>query len=584
MKTKPELGFNTRLMRDAEQHLDYLEFDQLLDLAVDVCLGHPLKIETSEHIPTTEEKIIQQLGVRGLSVAFDLIAQPEEYQVKRSTNDDGKDLVNATSPLRWPTGHNSYLNPDVQQKIEAFGDALLDEAYLSLGTDVKVKIEEFKNALSDDEQIAVLEWLDKRVKALTKKADAKVDTQDEDGYFYHPIRLSPRALGQYPHNTFDPTCLGKSILTASFAHQTGARTLHGGVMFTQHQDDFENTANALWGLARHDNLGLTDLTKERLMYKADELGSHPNTGFHAASFVELKSGAWYALDPNYRASHQMREADSKRLADAYDDIYSLGSSIKGIERKIVLGNEYLLALPRAIAVILYNTEPYTFDAPRVEAMLSHQDDDLLLGSLRDYVREVVMTKDAIGLTDTPLTMDKISTALQGYKIPHDSSAASVTLLDEAIEQAINSFFLFEESPEDIASRAKQDRSYLQRKIEDIQALPYIVSANMLLGYIDRAVFLPEESYRTLEVGATNYRLGAAVLSDFATYCGDDLSYSFWTSHWSSIIPVTERLGSISETDHEMFVATNNTNWLPHVLSYAHQGGIISEFVPLQEME
>lgn len=585
MANKEKHGFNTGLMCDAEQHFDYLKFDQLLGLAADVCLKNPLEVKAVTEEPTAEELLIRQIGVRGLSTALDLIAQPEQYYIGRSSTKKGKDLINISAPLRWPDRYNSYVNVEVQQKIEAFGDALLNEAYLSLGTDVRAKVKEFQDATTDEEQIEVLEWLDRRVKALNKMAGTKINAQDDEEYFYHPVRLSPRALGQYPHNMFDPTCLGKSLLTASFVHQTGARTLHGGVMSTLRDNDFFETGQALWSLTWREDIGLTDLTKQRLDKKRQELKDWPNNGIHAASLVQLKSGAWYAIDPNYGASHTLEESDSQKMSSAYDDIHSLGPLVKGIERRVVLGREYMITLPRAVGAIFYQAESYDFDADSIKTILQETDGDLLLGAVRDYVRDMVLS-DAIKLSgdDSSITIGSVMGVLKEYEVQQSSTMSFTLLIDEAIENTIESFFLFEESPEAITKRLRHDSGYLDRKTEDIKGLPYLAAANAVLLYIERSELLPEERHFTLEVGATNYRIGAAVLSDFATYCGDDLSYAFWLSHWASVIPITERLGSTTKDSHEEFVVNNNINWLKHGLQYTGQDGIIKEFTSQQETE
>ena len=57
----------------------------------------------------------------------------------------------------------------------------------------------------------------------------------------------------------------------------------------------------------------------------------------------------------------------------------------------------------------------------------------------------------------------------------------------------------------------------------------------------------------IEVGNVEMRIGFAVLSDFASYFGSDLTTGFWHSNWPSLIPVTERLDD-AQTDGEKILA------------------------------
>lgn len=573
---KEDLGLDWSLMRAGERHLDRHNFDDLLTLASEMCLEQPLRYENNLPSPGPEEVLLRKLGLRGLSTALDILEYAKRIHIGPSTDEDGRDLLSVTSPLRAPEQMGVEPDAVVQQKIEAFGAALLDEAYLSLGTEVRPKIRAFKEAQTDEEQIAVLAWLDNRVAAFDKTASVALKSDDEQ-FFYHPARLSPRLIGRYPHNSLDPTCLGKSILTASFVHQTGAETLHAGILKTPREESIETLAEILFGLSSRKDLGVTSQIRERLLAKGRDLFTHPDMGFHAVSLVQLQSGAWYVLDPNFKASMKLSEQDSEQLGRAHADIHGFGPGVKGIERTIMLrGPQRELASYALVAWVAFeNMQPLEFDAESIAARLVSVEADELLPFVRQYIHDTLLQPFEPD-DDTPdMRVDsarKLAHLYNDEKIWRASDAHPQSLFADGMEDAIEKFLLWDESPEAIVSRLRHDAGYRERKLEDLRALPYLLLANCALIAYDAIDDRGAYAHESLEVGATSYRIGAAVLSDVASYCGNALSYSFWLSHWPSRIPLTERLGDVAE--HESSIRHNSMGWLDTVLRYSKQNGII----------
>ena len=326
-----QAGVDLASERRIGEMFDVAYFEGIYNLAVETCLKRPIGLEFLGRDAAHPRSISHHLGVRGISTALNCIATPSYYSDgEKEASDSGKFYLSSTSPVRYPRVFGDRIQPRVQEKIRAFGEGLLAEAYLTLGTDVHGQIEAYKAAESDEEQIQILEWLHRRIKAMTKRdynreVLSQRQRQKELGdaydpnvdYFYHPIRLSPKAIGQFPRQNIGPTCLGISVITSSFAEQVGARHLHAGVMMTHDEslrDIFSEslTENAYRALEAGNIMLAEELYKAHLKALKDR----PNRGTHAVTLVQLKSGRWYILDPNYNSSYEFEELESSRIEQA----------------------------------------------------------------------------------------------------------------------------------------------------------------------------------------------------------------------------------------------------------------------------
>lgn len=226
--------------------LDKLKFDDLYQTAWQMCLDAPLPASSRSAEKSPLHDLTSKLGIRGIGTVYDCTvpganALPvESLLIKKYATD---------SLLRDPTAFCDCYDPDVTQKIEAFGAKVINEAYYCLGFDVDAEIERFKTAETVDEQFEVLDWLLERVTNIGRgktdldEHEEEVDTDTQSSlYFYHPIRLSPKALGTYPNEHLSPTCLMKSILIASFLERTGANYMNAGVMMTRPEQSANDIA------------------------------------------------------------------------------------------------------------------------------------------------------------------------------------------------------------------------------------------------------------------------------------------------------------------------------------------------------
>lgn len=227
-------------------------FDQVVDVAANVCLRNPdlylHYLDTLKDMRTenSESQLVRQLGVRGLSAALEITAYGRSV-VAPAREAEGTRCDAVTHPERF----SDSVDPDIACKIEAFGWAILIEAFDCLGEDAPDKVTEFKEAQTKQQQLEVLEWLDERVVAIRDKQAATPAPAEEpaeegvwEGYdgafviqdlpavvvreritepttdsgvvrevldfsepneyrepefFYHPARLSPRLIGEFPH-------------------------------------------------------------------------------------------------------------------------------------------------------------------------------------------------------------------------------------------------------------------------------------------------------------------------------------------------------------------------------------------------
>lgn len=572
------MSLNLNLMKDAERHYDAFNFDDLYETAVSACLRKDPEPIIEKSGQSHEALLLRKVGSRGLGLALDIITHPHELTFTQTEDEEGEYITDSL-PLRRPEVVGGQQTPEIQAKIEAFGLGLLNEAYVGLGADVGARIQQFKDAETDEEQIKVLEWLDDRIFDMKKKVRESDCGEDEMRNFYHPVRLSPKLLGQYPHHTLEPTCLSISILTSSFLYQTGADALHAGVMKIATETDKHEFAQMCMNLIQRDDIGIPPAVCERLKAKADDLlSAGSEIAFHAASVVKLKSGVWYILDPNYSASYMMTATDdSSELTKAHDQMNEFHTIAPGLERTLKVGYS---STPWVGQMIAHYMETPEIDDSTFEDILSPDDIELMQMNARVYVLEALKNIKFDRESIAKLYNKVLDEQIINQDVYSPVYNRNTTIFDEAFEQAWEGFFLYGESPDEIIKRTGIDESYKTRRIEDIQLLPYMtyLLSIRLIADLNAADKSPEHFHSMLELGLPSYRIGAAVLSDFATYCGDDLSYSFWAAHWPSKIPLTERMPEDLPPKHQLHSYLDSVFWLSNLtLKYSKQNGIVKKF-------
>lgn len=572
MSDNTSQGEKNALLRQAERHFDRHNFQALLELASDVCLPTPLIRENVQSVELdAEARLVNMLGAKGLSIALDAVAAPDCGPTIPAIDERGRDVYLGTfSPLRQPEYFGIEGDLTIQQDIKSFGIALLSVAYESLGSDVNAQIAEFRSATTVEEQLQVLAWLEARINAM--KSDDASDNTGSDGELttYHPARLSPKLLGQYPTHNFDPTCLGISVLTASFIEQCDVEYLHSGAVELQRESAHRTVGKVAAVLAHNPKTSkFADNVIQRLQKhaEADFYSIDKDPGFHGGTAVRLLDGSWFMIDPNF-GSHLLSEDMSEQLQGAYCDITGFGNKGITIER-IVTDRDISLLDMFSSAVITRDMES---DIDGVAAIFDSSDEETLYSNLYQWATESAYRMLNIDDPDLPKgAMARLTQMVLDQDI--ESCANESTILIEAFDEAFEAFFMWGESREATLKRLADDPAYRQRRMDDAQALPYL----MLYCALTLSYELNEkhgQGYKSLELGDPAMRVGATVLSDFATYCGDDMSYTFWVSNWPSRVPISERYDDDIE-EHESGLARNNLLWLGATLRYAKQNGIVS---------
>ncbi len=562
----------------AERMRDRIAFQQLYDIAVETCLqeypvSHSL-VSADQHTQTQTE-LIATLGSRGLCNALDIAAVPHIFnlQIPEATDEEAIDII-ATRPMRFPLDYISEPSQEMIAMVEAFGTQLLDEAYRCLGTDANDYLRQLQKATSAEEQIAVLEWLSNRVDDIGDKS--KIRTQEGE-YFYHPIRLSPKVLGSYPNERFDPTCLGKSILIASFLHKAGWQHMHVGLMLTQTEDETTSLSATMYRMSESQVYDFPELLRDRLFDHAISLqNAFRDAGFHACCVAKLSSGEWYLMDPNFNTNYII---DSKNhigsLDNAYDDTVGMQAITPAIERVVEIS---LPSFTWLATKSIRNAEKIEFDDKAIIDLLQNSDADEFMHKLLSLLYGTI---DALECSADDQTKDlyECYSGFRSILITHPTGQES-TIFDDAFEKVWIKFLLWEQPLDLFLDRCRTDEQYLLRRMKDVRNLPVLIFLECMKTHILTNQDINAIRHSVLEVGQPTYRIGAAVLSDFAAYLNIGPSSSTWAGLWNGRIPLTEHcLYNFSEQNpHEQQKTQKNTEWLMQNLRYAKQNGIIAKHI------
>lgn len=576
-----------RSERRIDAAVDRAFFDELYELAVDTCLSsEPVIVPKS----TTERaQLLRVLGTKGLGVAMDCFKTPELFEPIDTEHPDGNDFfyVTETSPMRYPGAFNAEASPRIQEKIEAFGTGLLNEAYLVLGTDVKPMVRRFCEAQTDDEQIEVLEWLHKRCQAMTARqwrriyaasfgyVKGETPKEREENAFYHPIRLSPKAIGTYPHNTLEPTCLAISMITSSFASQAGAEQLHAGVMKTRDETLYDSYLECMTLCAqRAHEAGIIDLRDHIAQKIVAGQEKYTNIGFHAVTLIKLRSGSWYCIDPNYNRKYVLDERDGNDVEDAYQQLMSFDDDAPGLELSVSLEHSSVIS---AIGNTLDDIDEFIIDERALQEILMSDDPESLPHRICGLIEGSLAARSGNDVV-------KISPGLQellGTSLDLDEAE---TVFHKSFVNYWLKFVLDNMDPSELLERCRENSAFREIIVKRTKYIPFLALLGCAAGVYDlerEAKDMNDARYHDiLEIGRPAYRIGCAVLSDFATYCGSNLSPSFWYTYWPSKIPITETLSieAMTRSSAMKQMMDANATWarlLP--FTYYHQNGIIREF-------
>ncbi len=636
---EPLIHADDRLLMQIENYKAEPAFFELLHTAKAICFADVRVFdEALEEVrlrrqETEQGRLLRRLGLWGVRAVFETHAEMQLYGETLTNNP-----VNSSDFLVTPNLFTASPDKNIQDHIEAFGRAVLEDTFKILGSDAPGKVEEFKLAETQDEQHPVLVWLADRINDIRKAPNrqfreeihaiaARVDeatdeflrdreqnvaTQDSvneetnsqnqatntqdptetdfnfaedaqvnDDYYFHPTRLSPKLMGVYPDNRLVPTCLGGSLLVASFLEKAGASYLHSGVMHTATDAGrVDLIVNAEWILEYLDTLPAAQAAKPKdvigqLHDKLFEI-LEVNRGHHAAVITQLVDGSWTYIDPNYHTLITMpKESEpAKDVTAAYEFLKEIDSHIAGTEAVHFNGYgmqaRFYTEMLERIDTVEFSDEWYA----RYAKLAAYSKD--ALEPLRMFLL-AYLTVDSTGEDETAI--DELT---NNVVLPH------LKISKEKYIEGVMNGILQEYAFPDVAEQDR--RTYFRACAENFERHPEFKSGLQvaarflvlkLMQDFNNAYAVIPTIHATSEVALPHYRIGASVLSDFAVYCGDDLPGSFWTTYWPSHISFNDHIADRkNESEVQRQLGRNMANYLDSLsaLRYVNSHGIVIKFL------
>ncbi len=614
-----ELGFQLKLENMAAEPA----FDDLLEVAIETCLTDRSLYEnallelTDKANINSSVRLVEKLGVWGLRAQLDVCKLA--YSFYNETDDDLPPPL-MLDVLQDPSIVPLSPHPQVRNKIEAFGQALLSEAFNCLGTDAPQKVAEFQNATTLEQQDQVLLWLYDRISIIREvnKTDEFIvrtvpfDGTDmviapnpiiveleetvkreseaygssveqppeltaqqqiaaeiaEDTQIYHPMRLSPKLIGAYPDTKVDPSCLGVSLLAAAFFEKTGTDYLHAGVMCTPVESThltMLRMVDIVLNVA--ENIGLSSAADEKLNNLIDNIQMlrRWNRGHHAMVAAKQVDGSWVQFDPSYHTLHgSMLEAES------YNTLYDNLTSIRSVDQGanvLFLSNEGSYS------------DVYLFGAGRLA------DKEVTIEQTSEIADRLMMDDDPVDQLKTYLLAKLIESDSGVMEMLVDVQARLMTgnkekYIDDMFNEVIEDCVLDGMPIEAVQARYSTDPAFRARRIEDLHMAPYYVLLSMIGDAEDLLVRAIKSPASVIEAGLPAFRLGACVLSDFSLHCApDEIPLSFFVANWSSHIAFEDHIPSRNDDSYQAELARRMSSIVRSgMLRYYHGYGIIHSFL------
>lgn len=565
-----------RLQLQADQFISEPYFDELLHSVVTICLRAPGRFEKVYQQmadernlePNSDGKMLCQLGLRGLRAAFEQKELPQEF--RQTTNSD----IKSDFPIRYPEHFSSELNRDVQTKIEAFGKAILDEAFLCLGEDALDKVEQFKDSIDVDEQTDIIRWLVKRIYHLQNDASwGETETAKEHQFFYHPLRLAPAMIGQFPDIELTPTCLGVSLLAAAFFEKADCDYLHAGVA-TSYMQNVQHGYIGLLGMAMETSkemkIPIPDYILQNIRQACmDTLSDlEVNNGNHAALMVRLPvSGNWLQIDPNFRGNTGVAGEMNEHFDRVLHDLQLTRTMAPGMELMTV--NPYMRHARFCSVLLAGNLQQgRQAKASEIDAFLRTCDEGVTMTDLRDR-----FVNPLFEAPRDDKTYRGIERLVRDLELTDNTKA-----LPAALDHVMRTHVFADAKDGDISRclrRCKTDEAYRVRRVQDLLLAPLWTSVK----FGELAADFRFQLHDKLELGLPRYRIGAAVLHDFALNLQSQLPASFWETYWPSNIPLVDHVADAKRSFAQKAIINNNIGGLLVTqLRYNSDSGIVSSFL------
>jgi len=563
-----------------DELLSPLYFQELVELAEEVCLTHPPFYPEAKE-PTGEASLVYALGARGLRVATELTAgfitvSPTE---SRPEEDQDKIFFTINSPLQYPEHFNNSMNPEVISKVEAFGAQLIKESFHTLGQDAYQKAEQFRRATTSEEQMVIIEWLNTRLRAMIDNDLAPITGEET---VYHPSRLSPKLIGSYPTQHLKPTCLSVSTIATSFFQRAGAEVLHGEVVESGKDNCARITRSLiqkiLHGLNKYD-VTFSDTARESLEKIKKQAGEYyeREESHHVAVYVKLADNSWAQFDSNYHATTQLEKGASEEIDKVQSQLADMRPYAPNLELSTHLpqGTYIVAAFAR---LYIEAQSPELVDGLRRAAEIELRSESEL--SLAERVYRAIDTIFFAQGSDSDL-LKEISLFLHLSEVRRIDGEYEDHLYN-VFYKLFSKYVLWDESIDEVKERSKNDASYYQNRVDDIVALPFMMLAGMArdelsLGEGGRG------AHSVVDLGNPEYRIGIATLSEFASYTDSPLTPSFWLSHWPGTAALIENLEHASHSRiDDAYLFNNLGHYTLHPLTSSRNKGIIESFFALRD--
>ena len=520
------------------------DFGDLLDVAVETCLDRPdqfldfVEQVDGQRADTPDAQLSRKLGLWGLRAALDIESFGFAFY------NDGADSFSMRSLITSPDLFSSDVDKTIQNKIEALGRSILDEAFDCLGPEASEKLVAFRGAETAKQQKAIIVWLVDRVADIVEQGQVidgmmtrndRNEPNDNDSepdpppleHFYHPARLSPKLIGKYPDVHLSPTCLGVSILVAAFFSKADVPYMHAGVMRTSFEGGCIYQILSISGInefAEKEDIILPGYVKDKM--KAIENGIVKDTlfnrGYHASVIARLADDSWLQIDPNYRSNVIYTAEDSGLLQKCYDNLRSIDDHIAGAQQLFVCTEALVNGSYMNVIHDVANNQ-YSYQEPE-QAL----DEAMQASNPMEFLKTHLLQFLAFD--------DNINTLTDVYLM--DTGGNKTAYTDRLLEETLTTYVFQDASGGDIGKcieRCQRDDRYKARRIEDLKMAPLYMLLRMQGQFMNfqansETFMLPPTA---LEIGLPEYRIGACVLSDFAVYTGDELPLSFWATYLPS---------------------------------------------------
>lgn len=575
----------------AENEASIQKFEALLELAIGLFISDR---SIYEHNLETIRKQFKKAKVTDVLSLWVVRGEIEQVEVQL----DAYDISHMDDPeYEAPAYHSpaDLLKPniDVQIKIEAFGKSVIEEAFACLGEDAAEQVAKYKAAKTEEEKLAIFEWLDKRLMEIydigaknsgfdpkatfdpTPQSDETsqddpalenelveigpvyrinelgllepIETQPEEAFddsgrlhpkfFYHPTRLSPKLIGQYPNNNLAPTCLGISILASSFLEQTGDNYLHGGVIMTGKSIIQQMMVRVIDGFLAYSEIEKYEIPpKIKAAFKqtveANRRMIEYLPAFHGTALVKVSDENWLQIDPNFKSTALIRGKASEKLSTLNGYIQQHRQTHKGLELKF--GNEVLLdhvQFNNYFEALIYHMARPDYEI--IAESVKEADGDTIFRIINMAFLDYFDASSPFG----KFIVEAYSRiALKGEKDEDMVKGRIYNILKTAVKDFALEGNIETEDLVKYLAEVHSDPVKYYDLLERLRYLPIFGLIRIMDLYQATITSGERRIPNTItEVGAPYNRIGACILSDLALHTDFDLTPTFWLSNWPSHI-------------------------------------------------